>query len=91
MCNRSALEPLFSRVSDAQSIKIEPAVVYIFLPSCNGPPIRGQEMKWRLDGAGSGAICTGMQPLLFANVHIFLWIMYAMPSSHPCSHQVCYF
>lgn len=48
-------------------------------------------MKWRIDGVGSGAICTGMQPLLFANVHIFLWIMYAMPSSHSCSLEVCYY
>lgn len=79
---RSASGSLLGAVSDAPSSGIGPAAVYLFLsPQFNEPPIRGQKMKWGIDGVGSRGTCNGMQPLCFANVHVLLSIMHVMPTS----------
>lgn len=55
--------------------------IFLSLPQCNEPPIRGQKMKWGIDGVGSRGTCNGMQPLCFANIHVLLSIMHVMPTS----------
>lgn len=96
MCNHSALESLFRGVTDAQSIWIEPAVVYLFFLGASTRPSGGplplsltdevaNRWSWKLNH-----MCWKAAVVL-ATMYLFLYIIYAMLISSSCFLLVSYF